>query len=354
MKNLLKNNVIEGDKTIKDALSNLELNKLKCLVVVNKKSKLLGTTTDGDIRRALLKGAKFDSPIKKFCYKSPFYIQYNLKNKIIKRFNSKQPQEHFGLIPAVDKNKKVIKIILDKQFYDLKKKFPKQIINSTPVVIMAGGKGTRLMPHTSILPKPLLPINDKSMIENIMDRFSNFGFDNFYITVNYKSELLNIFFKNLSKKFKIKIVSEKIPLGTAGALGLLKNKIKKDFFVVNCDSLINCDYSSLLNYHKQNNFDLTLVVSKKNATLPYGLCKINPKGKLVKIQEKPKIDFLANTGFYVFKKNFLNQIPKNKNYDMNLLIDKMLKRKKNIGVYPVDENEWQDFGNWQEFNKYSG
>ena len=352
MTNLFKTNVINSNKTIKDALNKLELNKFKCLVVVDQKFKLVGTITDGDIRRALIKGARFDSTLKRYCFKNPFYIKHQRNDKI-KKIITNRLQDRLGLIPAVDKNKKVVKVILDRQFEDFTKKFSTKKNNSTTVVIMAGGKGTRLLPHTSVLPKPLLPINEKSMIENIIEKFYNFGFENFYITVNYKNELLNLFFKNLSKKYKIKIINEKFPLGTAGSLSLLKNKIKKDFFVINCDSLINCDYLSLFNYHKQNKFDLTLVVSKRNATLPYGLCKTNNKGHLVKLQEKPKINFLANTGFYVFNKSSLNQVPKNKDFDMNFLIEKMIKKKKKIGVYPVDENDWQDFGNWQDFNKFN-
>jgi dTDP-glucose pyrophosphorylase len=346
-----KTNLVKSSDTLKNAMKYLERCKYKCLIVIDKNNKLIGTITDGDIRRALLKGAKFDSIVKKHCFKTPFYIKNNFKNRPVKKIHSKRSQDRFDLIPVVDNNKKVVSLILDKQYLEIKKKFY-NTLNPTPVVIMAGGKGTRLLPHTSVLPKPLLPINDKSMIENIIERFSGFGFNNFFITINYKNELLSIFFKNLSKKYRIKLINEKTPLGTAGSLGLMKKKINKDFFVINCDSLIECDYSSIFNFHKQNNFDLTLVVSKRHATIPYGLCKINKKGNLIKIQEKPKIDFLANTGFYLFKKNSLNFIPKNKIFDMNLLIEKLLKRKKNIGVYPIDENEWQDFGNWQEFEKF--
>jgi|TARA_B100001094_G_scaffold333139_1_gene408940 dTDP-glucose pyrophosphorylase len=351
MTNKNKINLIKSTDTLKNAMKKLEKSKYKCLIIVDKNEKLIGTITDGDIRRALLKGAKFDGKVKKYCFKTPFYINNNFKNRPVKKIYSNRSQDRFDLIPVVDNKKKILSIMPDKQFLELKKRFY-NTLNPIPVVIMAGGKGTRLLPHTSVLPKPLLPINDKSMIENIIERFSSFGFNNFYITINYKSELLNIFFKNLSKRYKIKIINEKIPLGTAGSLALLKKKINKDFFVINCDSLIHCDYSLILNFHKQNNFDLTLVVSKKDAVLPYGLCKINKKGNLIKIQEKPKIDFLANTGFYIFKKKCLHLIPKNKNFDMNLLIEKLIKRKKNVGVYPIDKNEWQDFGNWQEFGKF--
>ena len=217
---------------------------------------------------------------------------------------------------------------------------------------MAGGKGKRLMPHTNTIPKPLMPINNKSMIEHVIDRFKFFGSRLFFITINYKKRIVKSIFSLTDKKTKTKLIIEKLPLGTAGSLSLMKKYLKKTFFVINCDAIISCNYSSLYEFHKKNKSILTLVVSKKNNTIPYGLCKINLKGNLISIKEKPSFDFLANTGLYVMEPSAIRNIKKNCSLDMNQLIEQLLKKKK-IGVFPINADEWSDLGNWQSLKKFT-
>ena len=199
-----------------------------------------------------------------------------------------------------------------------------------------------MLPQTNVIPKPLLPINGKSMIEHVIDTFASYNLENFCISINYKSNLIRTYLNDLKKKYKINFIQEKIPMGTVGSLSLIKNKIKKSFFLINCDSLTICNYTSLFHFHEENNFLLTVVVSKKKNQIPYGVCKINRGGQLLNLDEKPERSFLANTCLYVINPKILSLIPKGKAFNMNELIDKLIKMKKKVGVFPIQENEWQD------------
>jgi NDP-sugar pyrophosphorylase family protein len=216
---------------------------------------------------------------------------------------------------------------------------------------MAGGKGARMKPFTSILPKPLVPINEKPVIEHIIERFTDNQVSNFFITLNYKSKILKAFFQEMSHKFKLSFVDEPKPLGTAGGLNLLSHKIKKPFMVTNCDTIINVNCDDLMNFHVSNNNDITVVASSKEHIIPYGTCKLTKKGYLEKIVEKPKFDFFVNVGLYVLNPKIIKLIPKNKSFDMTDLIKLAKKRKKKIAVYPIDDESWIDVGQWSEYHK---
>ena len=352
MKNYNKN-LILPDKTLKQALKQMEETFYKCLIVVNKKNSLMGTITDGDIRRAIIKGAKFSSALKNYYYKKPFFLKSEFVQNKLSLSKKNMDLKDIDLIPIVDKNKIVVKVKPKSEILKTNKFNFKLGLKSVPVVIMAGGRGKRLMPHTSTIPKPLMPINNKSMIEHVIDKFIYFGSSLFFITINYKKELLKAFFSISNKKIKVNLITEKIPLGTAGSLSLIKKNLKKTFFVINCDAIISCNYSSLYEFHKKNRSILTLVVSKKNNTIPYGLCKINSQGNLISIKEKPSIDFLANTGLYVMEPSVLKYIKQNTAFDMNQLIETLIKKRKKIGVFPINEDEWSDLGNWQSLKKYT-
>ena len=174
---------------------------------------------------------------------------------------------------------------------------------------MAGCKGTRLKPYTEILPKPLLPINKKPAIRHILEKFDYHGPTKFFITVNYKAEVLKSYFHETQGSFKIEIINEDRPLGTAGSLYYLKNKIKDHFFLTNCDTIVNTNYFNILNFHLKNKNDITTVVAKKVFNLPYGVCNIEKKN--FQFVEKPKLKFKVNVGLYLLSKNILKLIKKN-------------------------------------------
>ena len=202
-----------------------------------------------------------------------------------------------------------------------------------------------------MLPKPLVPINEKPVIEHIIEKFLENKISNIFITSNYKSKILKAYFQEMKPKFKLTFIDEPKPLGTAGGLSLLEGKLKKPFIVTNCDTIININFDDLIQFHNSNGNDITLVVSSKEHIVPYGTCKLTKKGYLEKIVEKPKFDFFVNVGLYVLNPSLLKLIPKNKAYDMTDLIKLAKAKKKQAGAYPFEDESWIDVGQWSEYHK---
>jgi len=273
-----------------------------------------------------------------------FLFEKNYSQEFLKKYFIKQ---RVDLIPVVNKNMNVIKIITWDQVLG-KVSFKKKI--NLPVIIMSGGQGTRLMPFTSILPKPLIPINNKAVIQHIIDNFVEFGCNDFSVITNFKSKIIQSYFEELKTKYKVKIIKEKTPLGTAGGLSLLKIK-KTPLIVTNCDTLTRFDLHEFYQFHKKNKNDLTIVASIKNYKIPYGICEIGDKSDLKNILEKPNYNFLINIGLYIVSKEILKIIPKNSHFDFSDIIKNLKSNNKKIGVFPISENAWQDIGQWDEYRK---
>ena len=245
--------------------------------------------------------------------------------------------------------RKVISCLWWTDLFDSKPDNPESL--KLPVVIMAGGEGTRLAPFTKILPKPLMPMGDKPIIEVIINRFYDYGCNDFYLSLNYKSNIIKAYFSDFEHKYKINYILENKPLGTAGSLYLLKKKIKKTFFVSNCDILIEADYADILKFHYQRKNKITLVSSMKNFMIPYGVCQIKDGGILRSIREKPEYDFLVNTGMYVLEPSVLSDVPRNQFYTITDLINDYLKKNEKVGVYPVSDKSWLDMGQFEELQE---
>ena len=206
-------------------------------------------------------------------------------------------------------------------------------------------------PFTKILPKPLIPIQEKPIIEHIIERFTALGCSDFHLTVNYKARILKAYFEELQHDYDMHFVDEQEPLGTAGSLCFLDGNFNRPFFVTNCDIIIKADYANIYEFHLKGEYDVTLVASTKEYIIPYGTCKLTKKCYLKKIIEKPKFDFFANIGVYVINPNLIKLIPKGKACDMTDLINIIKKQKKQIGVYPIDDESWIDVGQWSEYRK---
>ncbi len=338
-----KNYIVSENITIRKALQLIEINEEKCLFAIDSKEILKGSLTDGDIRRAILKKASFNSKIKKYLNKNPKNL--NIKEYGIKKINniSRSYREEFKLIPVINDKKKILKIInLNKEFN--KKNNLKAKKNNIPVLIMAGGRGSRLKPYTDIFPKPLVPIKGKSMIEHIILGFQEAGFQNFYVSLNYKGNLIKTFFSFIKKKYKINYLSEKTPLGTAGIIKQFKFKKNTDFFVINCDTVLKCDYKSIYNFHIKKKYDFTIVASQLAHTIPYGVCKINKFLELKRIEEKPSQNILVNTGCYIINSSLIKHIKKNQKTDMDNFISNLLKKRIKIGIFPIQKEHWSDYG----------
>ena len=215
---------------------------------------------------------------------------------------------------------------------------------------MAGGKGKRLKPLTEVLPKPLVPINGKPMLEHIIENFSYFNFSNFHLVLNHQANLIKSYFSSQKKKFKINFFKEPGVLGTVGGIAFLKKINSKNFILTNCDTLFKIDYQKLYEAHISNNNQITVVVARKTHEFPYGACKINFK-KLISLEEKPKFNFIANTGLYLLRKDIIKLIDKGKKIEMTELIYKCLKKKIKIGIYEINANEWTDLGRYLTLEK---
>ena len=319
----------------------------KCLLVIDDNKKLLGTLTDGDLRRSILAGAKFSENISDIYTTKPTILKHN-------KYSTEEAKQllrdlKMDLIPVVDENQMVVDYVT---WFDMGGESQSEnSLGHVPVVIMAGGKGTRLEPFTKILPKPLLPIHEKPIIEHIIERFTKLGCSDFYLTVDYKGRILKAYFDELQPDYKVNFVDEQEPLGTAGSLRFLEGKFERPFFVTNCDIIIKADYFSLYEFHKNGGYDVTLVASAKEYIIPYGTCELNGVGHLSHINEKPKYDFLINTGLYVLNPDVLKLIPKNIFFHITHLIEDAKNQGNKVGVFPIDDDAWIDVGQWSEYQK---
>ena len=348
-KKINKNLVIDNFKSISETLKKIKLNGKGCVIVL-KKNKLFGTCTDGDIRSALLKKIKLSESVGKICNKNPKKI---INKKNISKNLSKFKKLNLSLIPLVD-DQHVLKNIIS--LNKLKKQKQKQINRKNFIFITAGGKGSRLYPFTSVLPKPLMPIRGRTAIFQIIKDFYNQGFKNFAITLNYKSSIIKNYLEDIKKFFKnikITFIVEKKPLGSLGSILNEKNKIKDNFIVTNCDTLTKFKYVNVLNYHKKKKSLITIIVLNKKFNLPYGVVRINNKtNNIDEINEKPKIQFLTNSGIYIINPILLRKIKKNNiDFDIIKLTNFCIKKNISVNYFTIKDNQWHDIGTWLNYEK---
>ena len=334
------------DFTIIEALKKMDVEKTKVLFVFNI-LKFEGILTIGDIQRAILKGIDLSSPISMILDKQKIYA-YDYDS--IDSIKNKMSKLRAECMPVIDKVGNLVKVYFWKDLFDQETNIRNKNLN-LPVVIMAGGKGTRLAPLTNVYPKPLIPVGEKTIIETIMDKFVQYNCCDFYMSVNYKADTIKNYFDFIANpNYKIHYFQEEKPMGTAGSLRLLKNKIKSTFFVSNCDILIGEDYSSILEYHKSNNNELTVVAALKTFSIPYGTIITGENGILESIEEKPTLSFKINTGLYILEPSLLNDIPDDF-FHITHLMDKLKMEGRRVGVYPISQNDWKDMGDWNEYLK---
>lgn len=319
--------LIKVNTTIKEAMDKLEEIKPKILFVVEK-NRLIGTLTDGDIRRAIIKGNSINDKVD---------VALNSNPKIAKDINEakRMCSKDYIAIPIVENNK-----LIDIYFEDENQK--SNILINVPVVINAGGQGTRLRSLSS-LPKPLIPIGEYPILSVVMNEFRSFGCKSFNVIVNYKKELIKSYYRD-NKEYKIKFYDEKSPLGTAGGLKLLEGKIKDTFIFSNCDTLIKDNYNDIIEFHKNNNCVITAVCVNKKIDIPYGVIEINKNNTIKKFLEKPKAEYITNTGLYIVEPEIFNNIKKDEKIDFPEIIEREIQKGKRVSVYLTDENNWYDMG----------
>ncbi|WP_346880479.1 nucleotidyltransferase family protein [Clostridium sp. UBA3061] len=321
------------DKTAKQVLLITEDNKLKAVL------------TDGDIRRWILKSGDLSAPIKEIANYSPKYITET------ERYKAKSLMKKYSIssIPVVSIEGEVKSIIFwnDLDMSSVEKKPSLDI----PVVIMAGGLGTRLYPYTKILPKPLIPIGDIPIVERIINRFKGFGCNEYYLTVNYKKNMIKAYFEEVVKNYNIYYIEEDKPLGTGGSLYYLKDKIKSTFFVSNCDILIDSDYEAMYDYHKENKNFITMICAVKNMVIPYGVVNLNSEGNIQSMVEKPEYSFLTNTGMYIIEPEALQLIKEDTFIHLPDIAKECMDKGMKVGVYPITERAWMDMGQPDEMQE---
>lgn len=340
--------LIHTSNTIKAAMKQLDQSHGKVLFIVDDNKRLIGSLTDGDIRRWILSGNELENNVKNACNSKPYAVVIGYDIKEVKKEILK---EKYSAIPVLDFNRMIVDILFWDELLEPIEFHPHTKVLESHVVIMAGGQGTRLEPFTKILPKPLIPIGDKTIIEMIMDKFHNFAIIHFIVSINHKAKIIKSYFEELAPSYSIEFVEETMQLGTIGALAFLKGKLSKPILVTNCDIIIDADYTELLDFHTRNNYDISLVASTMNHKIPYGVCEIESGGLLTKFTEKPEYSFLASTGMYIINPELLELIPENTFYHITHLIEKVRENGGKVGVFPISENSWLDTGEWHEYKK---
>ena len=338
-----------ADTSLKRAMQKLNDTAEKILFIVDDNRRLLGTVTDGDIRRGIIAGIKFTDNVEKVMHRGFTTVTLNqsYSEESVKRLMIETKLEQ---IPVLDDKGTIVDVVLWTDILEEKSQLMLRHLLPNQVVIMAGGKGTRLDPFTKILPKPLIPIRNKPIIEHIMDRFYKNGFHKFTLILNYKKEMIKLYFGENKLPYNISFVEESDYCGTAGGLSLLKNTLNETFIVTNCDTILEGDYIDFFNWHNERRNLMTIVGSHKEITVPYGVLNMGD-GSLIGIDEKPKIDLFVNTGTYIFEPDILNLINENEHIDMDKLIGKVKdNHSERVGVYP-HWGGWFDIGQWDEYRR---
>lgn len=339
----IKDIIIDDKITIRETIKILDDTAKKILFVCNNNI-LKGVITDGDIRRWILKNGDLSAKAKEITNYEPKYIN---KTEI---YRAKELMRRYSInaMPVVDINGLIEAVVFFDDFEFIEDRKEKLNI---PVVIMAGGLGTRLYPYTKILPKPLIPIGDIPIVERIINKFQEYGCSEYYLTVNYRKNMIKSYFGDIKKNYEISYLEEEKSLGTGGSLYLLKGKVNGTFFVSNCDILIDADYASMYKYHKEKKNLITMICAVKNIIIPYGVISLNDCGEINNMTEKPEYSFLTNTGVYILEPEVLNLIEDDTFIHLPDIAEKCIKSGMKVGVYPITERAWMDMGQPDEMEE---
>lgn len=332
--------VVTTEISVCDAMRAIDRNDLHILFLAED-GRLVGTLTDGDVRRYLYNGGKIEDPAVNAANHHPRTARDERQAaELYDRFS-------YIAIPILDREGRLLDIYVGDEL-EREKNYPKLEI---PVVINAGGRGTRLDPFTRVLPKPLIPVGDLPIIEHIMQRFELYGCSEFSVIVNYKKELIKTYFRECENQYSVRWVDEEKPLGTGGGLSLLKGKLSSTFFFTNCDILLQSDYDSMLRFHRESGNAVTMVCAWKNLSIPYGVVDMGINGQIEQMREKPELSFLTNTGMYIVEPEVLDDIPDDCPMTFPEIIQGQMEKGRRTAVYPVKESEWLDMGQMSELEK---
>lgn len=328
--------------TVSEAMQKIDGNQLGILFLQDCEDHLAGCITDGDIRRFLLAGGEISDTAINAANKSP-----KIANSLDEA-KSLYHKRNYVVIPVVDEEGYITDLYCGDTGDRIQKRHNPLNI---PVVINAGGKGTRLDPFTKVLPKPLIPVGELPIIEHIMKEYQSYTCDEFHIIVNYKRDLMKAYFADNENHYNITWYDEEKPLGTGGGLSLLRGRFSSTFFFANCDALLTANYESMLKFHKENGNIITMICAYKNMRIPYGVVEMGVNGSIESMKEKPFMSFLTNTGIYIVEPEVIDDIEDGVSIGFPDIVEKERQKGKKVAVFPVSENEWMDMGQLPELEK---
>lgn len=329
--------------TIYHALEKLNITAEKFLVVLSFDGVLMGTLTDGDIRRALLSGKTVNSSVGEAANKNPILASQNLGHHELFDLLKLNGITH---VPIVDDKRKLISVV------SLREVSSKETEKKNAVILMVGGLGSRLGELTANCPKPMLKLGDKPILEIILENFREYGFQNFFMSVNYRSEMIESYFSDGSRHgVRISYIRESERMGTAGSLSLYEPINDLPIIVMNGDVLTKVNFSSLVSFHTEHSLDACICTFRHDYQVPYGVIKLHKDEDLIEeIEEKPIYSSLVNAGIYSINPSLLGEIPKNTFYDMPTFVENLIKKKKRVGAFQV-QDYWVDIGHREDFHR---
>lgn len=340
MINSIDNILVYPQITIRETLEMMENGNKGIILVINESKKLVGSVTDGDIRRAILKGMPLNEKIEKVMHDNPIKIQEGTSRQEAKEILIKNAIKH---LPIVDKNNIVIDMITINDVL-------LQTGKENSVLIMAGGLGTRLKDLTKVMPKPMLKLGDDPILHHIINNFKQYGYNKILISVNYKAEIIQNYFQDgYAYGVKIEYIKENKKLGTAGGIRLAQKYMDKSFFVINGDIFTNLNVESMMDFHVRNDFDITVGTREYSYQIPYGVIK-EENSTIREIKEKPAINYLINAGVYCLNPKIINLIPENTYFEITDLINICIEKGYKVGSYRIKEY-WMDIGKLEDYNK---
>ncbi len=333
--------LIPDTLSVSEAVKRIDEGKKK-VVFCTRDGRLSGCFTDGDMRRFILRDGDMHKSVSEAMNRNPIAVSafqeesaraYMEKNLIV-------------ALPIINERREVVKILFRDEADS--NSIPRMLPDDVPLVIMAGGKGTRLYPYTRILPKPLIPIGDMPIMDHIITRFGEYGIKDVFMILNHKKNMIKSYYNEVNLPYNISYVDEEKFLGTGGGLSLLKGKISSTFFLSNCDCLLDADYVCMYDYHKEHQNALTIIVSMKNIPVPYGVVNLHEDSTIESMQEKPEYDFLINTGIYIVEPFVIDFLNEDEPIGMPDVAKRLIDAGYRVGGYPITEKSWLDMGQLSE------
>ncbi|WP_122642465.1 sugar phosphate nucleotidyltransferase [Luxibacter massiliensis] len=334
---------IPPNTTVRRAIEKIDKLSHKAVFITDTKNKLLGLFTEGDMRKFILADGNLSAPITEAMNTNPVVFDSVTSARIA------QKEKRMVVYPVVSSQGELMDVIFNHGKSEKQKN--RSGLQDIPLVIMAGGKGTRLYPYTKVLPKALIPIGDITITERIINQFHSYGCRDVHFILNHKANMIKSYYDDLSKDYVVHYYTESTFLGTGGGLGLLKGQIHNTFFLSNCDIIINDDLDCAVKTHKKQRNVITFLCAVKNLVVPYGVVNTDAAGQITQMVEKPEYSFLTNTGVYIIEPEVIEELPENKFIHFPEIAKRYMDQGQNVGVFPISESSWMDMGEFTEMNK---